>query len=248
MSCTENRNALRVPCELPIRLAAQDRHFSALIQNVSRTGLYFALPTSELGTDDDSLLVLAHLVDELLGARFEGDLNFEALGPKVRKQLHLVRLGQNGVEPTVEIGCEFGNPLTDEETELLGLGLPAVGVTTPDAYRAVEAADSEESGGFLPKGYDAYVHPTHGLPTEPLAGETFGMKDHEAVVQAPLSSKLRGVEVPSMTIALTQAYGPAPVLEILDGLRMLWSGQADIRHVELTGPRSVNIHMEGRDD
>lgn len=244
MSCTENRNALRVPCQLPIRLASQDRHFSGLIHNISRSGIYFSLPTRELGTDESTLLGLAHLVDELLGARFDGDLHFEALGPKVRKRLHLVRLGQSGAEPTVEIGCEFGNPLTDEETQLLGLGLPEVGVTTLDAYEAVVG---DASPAYAPRGYDAYVHPTHGLPTEPLAGETLGMKQHQAVVKAPLSSELTGVEVPSMTIALTQAYGPSPVLEILDGLRMLWSGQADIRHVELTGPKSVNIHMEGRD-
>ena len=32
-----------------------------------------------------------------------------------------------------KLGCAFEVPLTDEETGMLGLGLPALGVTTPDA-------------------------------------------------------------------------------------------------------------------
>ena len=253
MSTAEHRGALRIPCAYPVRVAARGRTYTGTMQDVSRTGLRMWIPTGALGTDEDSLLVVAQLVDELMGSRFQGDLHHEMLGPLVRKRMHLVRLGQSDAQQAVELGCEFDEPLTDEETGMLGLGLPQLGVTTAEAYRHVpaprkrSAASQEEPPPLIaPKGYDAYVHPTDGLPTEPLAGETYGIKDQEAVVRAQRTADL-AADIPSLTIALAKGYGPEPVLEILDGLRMVWSGKADIRRVELTGPKGVRIHMQGRD-
>lgn len=252
MSSAENRRALRVSCALPVRVAARGARFAGTIQDVSRTGLRLWIPTTELGSDAESLLAMAQLVDEQIGSKFQGDLHYEMLGPLIRKQLQIVRLGQSAMEPAVELGCVFDVPLTDDESSMLGLGLPELGVTTPGAYRAVpgpqrRGAEDDDSAPSAPRAYDAYVHPTEGLGAEPLAGETHGMQEFEAVVQAPLAPSLACADVPSLTVALSETYGPEPILEILDGLRMVWSGRADIRHVEVTSSEQVRIHMAGRD-
>ena len=105
--------------------------------------------------------MLAQRVEELIGSAFAGDLNSEMLGPLVHKGLTQVRLGHSATEAAVELGCVFDTPLSDDESVMLGLGLPQVGVTEVDAYRDVPAprrrGDSWEIDApvLKPKAFDA---------------------------------------------------------------------------------------------
>ena len=131
--------------------------------------------------------------------------------------------------------------------------MPHVGVTTPDAYRRVPAPRrrgqdvEDEVAELAPAAYVAYLHPAEGHSAEPLAGETCGMQGLEATVEARLPARLAKEDLPALAMALAEAYGPAPRLEILDGLRMVWCGYAVIRQVDAGDPERVRIHLVARD-
>ncbi|MDJ0976608.1 MAG: PilZ domain-containing protein [Planctomycetota bacterium] len=222
----EQRRAHRIPCELPIRIYGPGADIDAQIHDVSRTGLRIRVPLAALGSlADHDMLDLARAVDQHMGAWFNMDLNHEELGPLVRKRVRLVRLGETSKDTDVlELGCEFGVPLSNDESSVLDLDLPALDAPVPLQVRS----------GPRPRRYAAYLNPSNGWHGRRLAGTTPGLRDGGAVFCADSGSGLglQEVDVTTIARALAGAYGPRPVLEILQGTQCVWAGPTRIRQVE----------------
>jgi hypothetical protein len=251
MGTQEKRESLRVPCSYPVRVYGQLQEFSGRLCDISRTGARLRVGADRLLAGGADLASMTRALDMLLGSSFLADLHHEMLGPLVRKQLHLIRLGSfvdEGQGTGLEIGCLFDAPLTDEEATMLGIGLPPTGVTTPTAFQDVPAprrrGETAEPEKPRPQPYEAYLHPTEGHTGPPLLGETAGMEHDLAVVSFPrdaLGGAVTGVS--GFAAELGRRYGPAPRLEILDGLRMLWAGPVRLGDVSMAGPEAERVDV-----
>lgn len=234
---TEQRRAHRVPCELPTRIYGAIVDLDAQTHDLSRTGARIRLSLAALGgMDPDDVPGLARAVDQHLGVWFTMDLNHEELGPLVRKHVRLVRLGQ----PTrdgcfLELGCEFGVPLTEAESAVLDLDLPPLDAAVPLVVRQ----------GHRPRRYAAYLYPSKGWPGRRLIGTTPGMEAGNAVISADSGAGLglRDADVTTIARALASAYGPQPVLEILQGTQCVWVGPTRIRQVQTASPPSREMRI-----
>lgn len=240
---TDKRGALRVPCDFPVRVYGQLREVPGRLVNISRTGLRISLPLSRILTSSAlDFGALAHAVGQMLGSSFMADLHYEMLGQLIRKKLHLVRVGDVDPETDLlEIACTFDDPLRDEETVMLGIGLPPIGETRVTAYKNVPAprrrGDPEDATPPQPRpaAYEGILHPSEGYLTEPLVGATEGVIDGEALVLIPAA---RILALPDATgtdpLSLLRLwYGPGPRMEILDGLHMVWSGPVQLEELEM---------------
>ncbi len=238
---THQRRALRVPCNLPARVFGRDADVRGTVLDISRMGLRLHVDLAALGClDGDDLLRLGRVVEQHFGARFNVDLDHEALGQLVRKRLHVVRLGQErGREGTLELGCSFTEPLSDDETRVLDLDLPPMGTPPPPPVL---------TGPTARRQYEAYLLPTEGYGGRMLPGRTTGLSDTRATFRANPNQglDLSDREVSTMAMALAREYGPAPVLEIVDGNHQLWAGEARVRHVAAapSEPHALQLDVE----
>ncbi len=239
MTMINQRRALRVTCELPVRIYGRASDLFGTLNDVSRMGVRLCVSLDSLGCDQGhDLLRLGHMVEQHLGARFNMDLNHDVLGPLVRKRLHVVRLGQGREdEGVLELGCEFGVPLSEDESKMLALDLPPLGTMPPAPVL---------TGPNASRRYEALLLPTEGFGNRMLSGRTHGLSNRMATFCANPSQglKLRDREVSTMAMALAREYGPSPVLEIVDGRHQLWAGRAQIRHVESVATESNGLCLQ----
>lgn len=245
MGSGEKREALRVPCEFPVRVYGQLREVVGRMIDISRTGLRLRLPLSRLMISESlDFGSLAHALQQTLGASFMADLHHEMLGQLIRKKLRTVRVGEVDAESDqLEVGCAFEEPLTDDETVMLGVGLPPVGETSAAAFRNVPRPkrrgepDDDQPNQPRPLGYEGILHPSEGLVGNPLVGRTEGMLGTESLLAVPIHTipGAYDVDPQALTAALRTNLGPEPRLEILDGLHMVWSGTVALEEIELPG-------------
>jgi len=243
MPFLEQRRAARMACALPARLYGRGSDLDGTVEDVSRIGIRLSLPLASLcegpGVD---MLHLARAVEAYLGPRFNLDLNPEMLGPLVRKRLRIVRIGQDRDKPdALELGGEFGVPLSEDESRMLELNLPPLGHVPPLPVRT----------GRRSQRYEAYLHPSAGHRSAPLAGTSSAPEAGRALFHASRATGLdvRAPDVTTLALALAGAFGPEPVLELRRGTVQIWSGRTRIQHIETAAPASseVRVHVRACD-
>ncbi|MDJ0974945.1 MAG: PilZ domain-containing protein [Planctomycetota bacterium] len=257
MESGEKREALRVPCDFPVRVYGQLRELSGRMLDISRTGMRIELPLSRLMMQPSlDFAALTQALEQMLGATFMADLHHEMLGQLIRKKLRTVRVGE--VDPDadlLEVGCSFEEPLRDEETVMLGIGLPPVGETSAAAFRNVPPpkrrgdADEDQPAQPRPLGYEGILHPSEGIVGEPLVGRTEGMLGSESLLAVPVNTISGAYDVPPepLAAALRDILGPKPRLEILDGLHMVWSGPVQLDEIEMPSSYAGDVMFLLRD-
>jgi hypothetical protein len=232
------REAVRVPCEVPVRIEAEDApQVVASLVDVSRTGLRIRLSGSVLGVHRlSSLAQIARRASALLGDSFLGELHFEHLGPLIRKQLRTVRVAKRDWEHAdVELGCLITDGhLTDLEATLLGVHLPPVGAEE----EAPEAAPSE------PAALRAYLYASDEHANEPIVARTGALTRGMAMLTVEEGADhLRTMDVTSVAVALDDAFGSEVTLRIADGTEDLWVGPAEIKEVDVDDEASGEVKL-----
>ena len=233
MASDERRQSTRIACEVPVRILTDLRVVMGLIVDCSRSGVRVRIPGRSLGVHRlSSLVQVARRVSNALGQDFVGELHYEMLGSMVRKSLHPMRIGQRDWEtPDVELGCRFGEPLTDAELQLLGIELPAreTYVNDPQAALAMQEHPIER--------LRAFVYPGDGRDEDPIVTRPTTLDADTATLRVPDIARLgfdsNDLDLASMIIALDEAYGSRVSVKIVDGGEHLWTGQAGVRQVEL---------------
>lgn len=145
------RKADRVEVGIPVQLCAHGRIVSAVVRDISRTGLRLRFPADVVTQD---LAEAAERVSEMLSPRFSLDLEYRRLGPLLNKTVVPVRIGIPDDAPeSIEVCCEFDHFLKDEETGYLDLGseLPSVRANVPQWVK-VPDTQAEPTGtvNFIP--------------------------------------------------------------------------------------------------
>lgn len=238
MRITSTRRASRVSCRIPVRVFGRQSDLDGSIRDISRLGVRLRVHLEPLGLPPtDSILRLGHLVEQHLGARFNADLDQDELGTLVRKRLHVVRIGQECLdEGVLEVGCEFAVPLTTDELQALALELPPL--THPPVHLDGTGADRRQEN-------EALLLPTEGWDGGMLTGQAQACSDRRAVFSADLNEHrcFGDRDVTTVAIALAKQYGPAPVLEAVEGHHQLWALKTRICRVE-SAAQSSNVHIQ----
>jgi len=253
MSHDNRRRAVRVDCDLPVRLEAEGGSLAVHLLDLSRTGLRLRMSGDLLGVHRlSSLAQITRRVEETLGSAFMAELHYERLGPLVRKQLQPTRIAKLDWEQTdVEIGCLLGEALTDEEVGMLGVALPPIGAKGPltelegtgPHHRTLTLphalADASERAPFV-----AWIYPEPGKTSKPLRTETLSLTRDMATLSVDPRQGWDLPDVPVATVvdALDQAYGTEILIRIVDGSDDVWAGPAELQEVELT-PATGRIRL-----
>lgn len=257
MGSDNRRQAVRVDCDLTIRLQGVDGEFLARIVDLSRTGLRIRLRGDELGLHRlASLVQITRVLTEVLGDTFYGELHYEMLGPLVKRNLKPTRIAKRDWEHTdIEIGCSFDRPLTGEESGMLGVALPAIGCD--DRALELEGAGPlrrkpgerpEPRGPRLnrpePAGYTAYLYPAPGKTAKPLVTRTRSLTRGMAILDITPGQgwESTGPAVSDVIMSFDEAYGTAVLIRIVDGEDDLWAGPAEVKEVDVV-PGSVAIKL-----
>jgi len=151
VSSRNRRKADRVEVGIPVQLRAHGRTVSAVVRDISRTGLRLRFPADVVTSN---VTEAAQRVCEMLSPRFSLDLEYRRLGPLLNKTVVPVRIGIPEDAPeSIEVCCEFDEYLKDEETGYLGLGseLPSVRENVA-TWVDVQDSQAEPTGtvNFLP--------------------------------------------------------------------------------------------------
>lgn len=247
MGDPNRRQAVRVACDLPIRLIGSDTEQIGRIVDLSRTGLRVRIPGTNLGVHRlSSLVQVTRNLTSALGDAFVGHLHHEMLGPLVQRQLTPCRIAKRDWEQTdVEIGCEFDTPLRDEEVGMLGVPLPGVGQEHADA--SLHGAGPVRRGTDEPRptrphirepevpSYIAYVYPAPGKTSKPLMTKTCSLTRGMAILSVDEGQgwDLPDLVVSDLVMALDAAYGTAVLLRVVDGEHDLWAGPAELQEVDV---------------
>lgn len=256
MGRENRRQAVRVACDLPIRLSDGDVEHVAQIVDLSRTGLRVRIPGPDLGVHRlSSLVQVTRNLHESLGDEFQGELHYEMLGPLVTRTLSPCRIAKRDWEQTdVEVGCQFDRPLSDEEVGMLGVDLPPVGVEESDDETAGVAPPrraNSETGPSRPHlrpvaapSHTAYVYPAPGKTSQPLVTRTQSITRGMVILEVEEGQgwDLPDLAVSDLIMALDAAYGTAILLRVVDDEDDLWAGPAEIQEVDVT-PDSRRIKL-----
>ncbi|MDF1700732.1 MAG: PilZ domain-containing protein [Planctomycetota bacterium] len=239
------RQAVRVACDLPIRLSDGEAERHGRIVDISRTGLRVRIPGAALGVHRlSSLVQVTRNLQEALGDTFLGELHYEMLGPLVQRQLTPCRIAKRDWEQTdVEVGCQFESPLRDEEVGMLGVALPAVGaedapedVEGSGPFRRTEPAPTRPHLRKAPKPQlTAYLYPAPGKTSKPLVTRTHALTKGMAILEVASGQgwDLPDLAVADLVMALDAAYGTSILLRVVDGDDDLWAGPAEIQEVDI---------------
>ena len=253
---TTGRQAVRVDCDLPVRMNGGKGDYEGTIVDMSRTGLRVRMPGATLGVHRlSSLVQVTRSLHDALGDTFSGDLHHEMLGPLVQRTLTPCRIAKRDWEHTdVEIGCEFDRGLTDEEVGMLGLPLPRVGSEDDPAdlhvagpVRRVDGAP-EPTGPHLrgpePVERTAYLYPSPGKTSKPLVTRTNSLTRGMAILAVDDGQgwDLPDLAVADLVMALDAAYGTSILLRVMEGEDDLWVGPAELQEVDVTpGSRRIRL-------
>ena len=247
MGDQNRRQAVRIECDLPIRLIGGDVEHIGRIVDLSRTGLRVRIPGSDLGVHRlSSLVQVTRNLHDALGDCFRGDLHHEMLGPLVQRQLTPCRIAKRDWEQTdVEIGCQFDNALTAEEVGMLGVPLPAIGEeTAPDALHGAGPVRRSADGEPVVRPHIrqpeeptnmAYLYPAPGKTSKPLVTRTRSLTRGMAILEVDEGQgwDLPDLAVADLVMALDAAYGTSVLLRVVDGENDLWAGPAELQEVDV---------------
>lgn len=247
MDHNNRRIAVRVDCDLPIRLRGGEAEYVGHIVDLSRSGMRMRIPGKSLGVHRlSSLVEVTRRLHSALGDTFLGELHYEMLGPLVHRTLSPCRIAKRDWEQTdVEVGCQFDRPLSDDEVGMLGVPLPAVG--TDQAPQGVDGSGpvhrtpevrannrphlrAREEASYL-----TYVYPAPGKHSKPLVTRTCSLTRGMAMleIEAGQGWDLPDVPVNDLVMALDAAYGTDILLRVVDEDQDLWTGPAEVQEVDL---------------
>ena len=246
MGSDNRRRAVRVACDLPVRLEGIDADLYARVVDLSRTGLRLRMPGEILGVHRlSSLAQVTRHLQQALGKEFTAELHYEMLGPLVRKTLEPTRIAKLDWEQAdVEVGCSLGDPLSDEEIGMLGVPVPAIGASeAPDdmvvagpVHRTPHIAPVRNHRGVQdPDSFTAWLYPEPGKLGQPLCTETISLTRGMAIlgVSPPSRASLVKLPVAEVIAKLDCDYGTGILLRIVDGDRDVWAGPAELQEVDV---------------
>jgi len=248
----DQRKAVRLDCDLPIRLEGTDGLVAAQMVDISRTGLRMRIPGAALRVHRlSSLAQISRNLTEILGEGFFGELHPELLGPLLRKGLITTRIAKRDWEQTdVEIGCSFAKPLEDEEVGMLGVPLPPVGDRRAVARGQAPLPQVREPSPRSPtasvetKNHTAFIYPAPGKTTQPLVTRTKSLSRGTALLEIEKMGgwEFDNLDVGQLVAALDDAYGHCILLRIVEDGHDLWAGPAEIKDVDVS-PGSDGIRL-----
>jgi hypothetical protein len=239
----EQRQAVRIQCDLPVRIHGLDGPITAHLVDISRTGIRIRIPGPVLRVHRlSSLAQIAGRLTEGLGEAFAGELHPDLLGSLIRKRLTPTRIAKRDWERTdVEVGCTLDSPLSDVEVGMLGLALPPIGDRRARSREEVHAPSTRpgrspsRSAPAESPSYQAFIYPAAGKSARPLLTRTKTVSRGMAFLEI---ERLAGwsfdkMDVNELVVALDDAYGSDILLRIVDDGRDLWAGPAEIKDVDV---------------
>ncbi len=255
MGHDNRRRAVRIACDLPVRLEGIEADLYARIVDLSRTGLRLRMPGELLGVHRlSSLAQVTRKLQETVGKEFTAELHYEMLGPLVRKILEPSRIAKLDWEQSdVEVGCQLRDPLTDEEVGMLGVPLPAIG-ERETAEGMVIQGPQRRTPHIGPRGvnadpieaqpFTAWLYPEPGKSGQPLRTETVSLTRGMAIlgVCEASSKPLQELAVADVIHKLDEDYGTGILLRIVDGEDDVWAGPAELQEVDVHAPAG-DIHL-----
>jgi hypothetical protein len=162
------RLAERVDVSLPVDVETVRGPVTGRVIDASRSGLRVDLAAEDLGfppTHDMS--ELARGVGAALAPCFRVRIDHEGLGVRLQRSVRMTRLSVSGSEEAIEVGVVFAEPLTLEETIMVGVALPppvdsdeiwpTARETVHPRRRRFEAAAPHPSEVLPPEGADIDV-------------------------------------------------------------------------------------------
>lgn len=241
MQQNNRRQAARVPCEVPVRIEAEDSPvITASLMDLSRTGLRLRIPGSALGVHRlSSLAQVARRLSEVLGDEFLGELHSERLGPLIRKQLRTVRIAKRDWEHAdVEIGCVVcEGHLTDLEATLLGVHLPPIGSDAPAAADEVPAASQEAAPS-------AFIYGRNRGAETPIVARTDELTRGMAMLTVDEDNEqLQNMDVTTLAETLDGEFGSEVTLRISVGGEDLWVGPAEIKEIDVEDEEQGHVRL-----
>lgn len=249
MGHDNRRRAVRVECDLPVRLEGIEADLYARIIDLSRTGLRLRMPGEVLGVHRlSSLAQVTRRLQETVGKEFAAELHYEMLGPLVRKFLEPSRIAKLDWEQSdIEVGCQLRDPLSDEEVGMLGVPLPAIGEqATPDGMvvqgpqrRTPHIGPQGVNGGAMEaEPFTAWLYPEPGKCGQPLRTETTSLTRGMAILDVcePSRESLQTLAVADVIQRLDEDYGTGILLRIVDGENDVWAGPAELQEVDVQTP------------
>ena len=254
----EKRQAVRLSCDLPVRLHGEEDPLDARMVDISRLGMRVRIAGADLRVHRlSSLAQISRRLTEALGEGFEAELHPEVLGPLLRKGLVTTRIVKRDWERTdVEIGCAFGTALTDEEASMLGVPLPPVGDRRRVARTRVEAPSTRTPAPgrrSAPSGtpvdtpaYQAFIYPSAGKEGRPLLTRTRTMSRGMAFLEVERMAgwSFDQMDVSQVVVALDDAYGSKVLLRIVSDGEDLWAGPAEIKDVDVNpDPSGIRLGL-----
>jgi hypothetical protein len=255
MGSDNRRRAVRIECDLPVRLEADGGDLAVRLVDLSRTGVRLRVPGELLGVHRlSSLAQVTKRLREILGDVFDAELHYEMLGPLVRKTLRPRRIAKQDWEHSdVDVGCHLDQPITDEEAGMLGTPLPTIGSEEiPIGLEGVGPQRREAAPPPLrpappvrdPQSFTAWLYPEAGKSSKPLRTETLSLTRGMAMLQVGKGQgwDLHELPVAKVIEALDQAYGTGILLRIVEGPDDVWAGPAEILEVEVA-PESCDIRV-----
>ena len=241
----DKRKAVRLDCDLPVRVEGATGTLDAHLVDISRTGLRMRIPGASLRVHRlSSLAQISRNLTDVLGDGFYGEFHPELLGSLLRKGLTTTRIAKRDWEQTdVEIGCTFSEPLGDEEVGMLGVPLPPIGerdAVAPEQepapqVRSAQPATSPEAAEMT-TGFSAFIYPAPGKDGRPLLTRTRTVSSGMALLEIEKMGgwDFENLDVGQLVAALDDAYGRDVLLRIVDDGCDLWAGTAEIQDVDVS--------------
>lgn len=237
MERAEQRQAVRVECDVPLCLLIHGEWQDVTVVDVSRTGVRLRVPLETLGVDPDvGLADIAQHLDQVLPARAQARFHPERLGDLVSRTIKVVRLVL--VEgDKIELGCVLDQSLGEIEAAAIGVPVPmappkrTVSVRTPNSEWTAPQGEAHTRHRFR-----AIVMPTGKGRVEPLMAYTDRVDDEGVIFTVPDVARLglpeEGEDIRPRVVAFSEIYGPDVTLDVLAGTSTVFHGPASLVQVE----------------
>lgn len=258
MTSNDRRRATRVALEVPAAVLGRSGALDAEVRDVSLSGvrLFLRAESLDLPVPPD-LLEAALAVKSALAETFPVKLDFEK-ATEIERAATLARLVLPSYEPgCIELGCMFAEPLTPEDLTRLCGASPRVGASDRRAVPRVGPSEDEpsapepqvESGEDLAPAREddrgPVKHPLRVFVSakgeeKPLLCHSTHV-DHEGLHVRASDAAIGAEDAVEAALLFSRRYGTAVSLKIVDGVRPLWSGPADILGMEILFDRPGDL-------
>jgi hypothetical protein len=232
----ERRRATRLECNIPILVRGRSRTLRAHTADLSRVGTLLRIPLEELGlTRDVSLAVLGREAMASLGEVVTIELHYEALGNLISHTARPMRMSRAlpGQE-FLEIGLDLTKPLSNMETEFLGIALPPlfheVDLTWEPEDSNEEASASRADVAVVICSADDDVSPPLRVRPSHLSAD--GVRANLGPVEN-LPMLVDGGTAADVLTALADGYGGEPQVVIFADDKPVWSGASRLQALEV---------------